>query len=189
MAEDNFAACLAFTLRHEGGYADHPKDPGGATNFGVTHAMLARWRGAPCTKDDVRALTSSEAGDIYRKFYWDVVGAGALAAGLDAVAFDHAVHSGPRAAVKALQKALGVRADGVCGAATRAALPYADPTRTILAMCRSRRAFLARLSTYPTFGRGWMARIAALETTALAMDRAAMKSPKGRTTSQKKVNR
>ncbi len=175
MASDNFSNCLAFTLRYEGGYVDHPGDPGGATNLGVTHATLALWRGRAVSKTDVRALTRAEAGAIYRKLYWDAVGADAFAPGVDAAMFDHAVHSGPKAAVKALQKAIGVRVDGVAGAATRAALAYSDPTRTILALCRSRRAFLARLSTYPTFGRGWMARIAALEKTALAMDSASMK--------------
>ena len=70
MADDAFAACLAFTLKYEGGFVDHPADPGGATNLGVTRATLARWRRSPVSTADVKALTRDEAGEIYRRFYW-----------------------------------------------------------------------------------------------------------------------
>ena len=173
MAAHNFEACLQFTLQYEGGYVDHPADPGGATNLGITRATLARWRGGPVTKAAVRALKHEEAAAIYRRFYWSAVAGDTLPAGLDACVFDHAVHAGPARAIRALQKALGVRVDGRVGPATRAALVYADPTRTLLAVCRSRRASLARLRTFPVFGRGWNARLAALEKTAITMARGA----------------
>ena len=70
MAESNFERALACVLRHEGGYGDHPADPGGATNFGVTRATLAHHRGRPVTKAEVRALTRAEAAGIYRQRYW-----------------------------------------------------------------------------------------------------------------------
>lgn len=171
MAAHNFDACLRFTLQYEGGYVDHPEDPGGATNMGITRATLARWRGGPVTKAAVRALEREEAAAIYRRFYWNAVSGDALPSGVDASVFDHAVHAGPSRAIRTLQKALGVRADGRIGPVTRAALVYADPVRTLLAVSRNRRASLARLRTFPVFGRGWNARLAALEKTALAMTR------------------
>lgn len=64
MARDNFAACMAEIFAHEGGYVDHPKDPGGATNMGITIGTLREWRGGPVTKDDVRSMTKREAKTI-----------------------------------------------------------------------------------------------------------------------------
>ena len=34
--KDNFGKCIALVLQHEGGFVNNPKDPGGATNLGVT---------------------------------------------------------------------------------------------------------------------------------------------------------
>ncbi len=81
MARENFERALALVLKHEGGYVDHPADPGGATNRGVTRATLAAWRGRPVSKAEVRALTRLEASAIYRKNYWDAVRADELPAG------------------------------------------------------------------------------------------------------------
>lgn len=173
MSDDPFAACLAFTLKYEGGYVDHPADPGGATNLGVTRATLAKWRGAPVSKAQVKALTRAEAAQIYRRFYWDPAGGNHLPPGVDAVVFDWAVHSGPRRAVRALQKVLALGVDGVPGPALARALVYADPAQIIVSLCRERRMFLARLKGFSVFGRGWSRRVDALEKTALALARAA----------------
>ena len=56
-----FDTAVAFTLREEGGFTDDPRDPGGATNLGITLATLTHWRGRPATADDVRQLTVVEA--------------------------------------------------------------------------------------------------------------------------------
>lgn len=173
MSDDRFAACLAFTLKYEGGYVDHPADPGGATNLGVTRATLAKWRGAPVTKAQVKALTREEAARIYRRFYWEPAGGDHLPPGVDAVVFDWAVHSGPRRSLRALQKVLALNADGAPGPALARALVYADAAQTIASLCRERRAFLARLKGFRVFGRGWSRRVDALEKTALAMARGA----------------
>ncbi|MBX9759658.1 MAG: hypothetical protein K2Y29_12865 [Beijerinckiaceae bacterium] len=177
MSDERFAMCLAFTLKHEGGYVDHPADPGGATNLGVTRATLEKWRGAPVTKAHVRALTREEAAQIYRRLYWEPAGGDHLTSGVDAVVFDWAVHSGPRRAVRALQKVLALNADGAPGPALARALVYADPAQTVASLCRERRMFLARLKGFPVFGRGWSRRVDALEKMALVLARNAPAPP------------
>jgi lysozyme family protein len=173
MAMGNFARCLAHTLRHEGGYVDHPSDPGGATNLGITRATLADWRGRAVSKDDVRALTRAEASDIYRRRYWDAVSGDQLPAGVDLAVFDYAVNSGPRRAALALQARLGVARDGVVGPQTIAASRQADAAVLIRAICGERRGFLGRLRIFTVFGRGWLRRIAAVERAAIQMARQA----------------
>lgn len=175
MSQEPFITCLAFTLKYEGGYVDHPADPGGATNLGVTRATLAKWRGRPVTKAEVKALSRAEAGEIYRRYFWNPCGGPSLPAGVDAVMFDWAVHSGPSRAVRALHKVLKIEQAATPGAALRSALTKADPLATIRLLCAERRRFLARLKGFAVFGRGWSRRVDALEKTALALARAAAK--------------
>ena len=122
MTQTRFDQCLDEVLRHEGGYVDHPSDPGGATNMGITRKTLARWRQvSPWWKLDkaaVRGLERAEAARIYRASYWDTSRAGLLPAGLDLALFDFAVNSGPDRAVRLLQAELGVVADGRIGPLT-----------------------------------------------------------------------
>lgn len=173
MARTRFDICLEAVLRHEGGYADHPSDPGGATNMGITHKTLAQWRGVSpwwaLGKDAVRNLGRAEAAEIYRSRYWNTVNAEALPAGLDLAVFDFAVNSGPDRAVRMLQAALGVPLDGIVGPVTLAALGRQKPADLIGTLCDRRLAFLEGLSTFPVFGRGWTARVAAVRAMALAM--------------------
>jgi len=146
-------------------------DPGGATNLGVTRATLARYRGRAVTKSEVRSLSRREAAAIYRKFYWDAVRGDELPDGVDAAMFDHAVNSGPGAAIKTLQRALGLKADGKFGAITLAAARVTGPQELIGALISKRKSFLMRLRTFSTFGRGWMRRVKAVEAASLAMHR------------------
>lgn len=170
MAAGNFDRALAAVLKHEGGYADHPRDPGGATNLGITRATLARWRGRPVSKAEVRALTRSEAAKIYRALYWDEIAGDALPHGLDFAVFDYCVNSGASRASRALQTVAGARADGRIGRITLAAVALRDPENLIAAYCRKRLTFLERLRTFAVFGRGWRRRVH--ETQALALEMA-----------------
>lgn len=172
-----FEACLAQVLALEGGYADNPADPGGATNFGITRRTLAAWRHVvPWTALDkaaVRDLTRAEAADIYRAMYWTPCAGDGLPAGLDLAVFDYGVHSGPDRAVRALQAALGVGVDGIAGPVTlgaaRTAARQGRVPALIEALCRERLGFLQRLATFATFGRGWSSRVATIRAAALAM--------------------
>ncbi len=169
-ARDRFAACLAEVLPHEGGYVDHPDDPGGATNLGITHATLAAWRGKPVTKQDVRNLSKAEAAAIYRARYWDAVQGDLLPPGLDLAVFDYAVNSGPGRAARSLQAVLGVTQDGAIGPATLAAVRRAPgPATIIMDLCDTRMLFLRSLPTFGTFGKGWTRRVTSIEEAALKM--------------------
>lgn len=172
MAKSRFDICLDAVLRHEGGYADHPDDPGGATNMGITHQTLARWRNiSPWTalpKSAVRALTRAEAALIYRANYWDRCQAGQLPAGLDLAVFDFAVNSGPDRAVRTLQAVLDVTVDGQIGPMTLAACAARDISGLINALCERRLQFLKRLPTFASFGTGWTRRVAAVRKAAIA---------------------
>ena len=91
----NFERALSLVLEHEGGYVDHPRDPGGATNLGITLDTLSSWLGRVATKADVLALKVSDVGPIYRRRYWDTIEGDELPDGLDYAVFDFAVNSGP----------------------------------------------------------------------------------------------
>jgi lysozyme family protein len=162
-----FKVCLAETLGHEGGYVDHPDDPGGATNLGITHETLAAWRGKPVTKMDVRDITLAEAAAIYHARYWLPIRGDALPQGVDLAVFDFSVNSGPGRAVKCLQSVLGITQDGAVGPMTLAAIGRASPAALVMDLCDARMRFLRGLKTWPTFGKGWTKRVAAVEAAAL----------------------
>ncbi|WP_127145665.1 glycoside hydrolase family 108 protein [Pelagibacterium montanilacus] len=172
MPATRWSICLAHVLAHEGGYVDHPSDPGGATNRGITRKTLARWRGvAPwwaLAKSEVRDLSKAEAGSIYKARYWDRCRAGSLPAGLDLALFDFAVNSGPDRAIKALQALVGVVRDGFVGPITLGAVAQRDTRALIEALCDHRMGFLQRLTHWASFGRGWTSRVEAVRAAALA---------------------
>lgn len=166
-----FDACLPLILAHEGGYVDHPRDPGGATNLGITLDTLSAHRGRRVSKADVKALTVAEAGAIYQHNYWFPIHADELPAGLDYMLFDLAVNSGVGRARKYLQRAAGVAEDGIIGPATMAAVKARKGLDMVNAVAGYREAFYRGLATFPTFGRGWMRRLN--EVTAKAREMAA----------------
>lgn len=173
MVEERFETCLAEVLRHEGGFVDHPADPGGATNMGITRKTLARWRNVSpwwdLPKTAVQQLTRSEAAHIYRRGYWDACRGENLPAGVDLAVFDYAVNSGPDRAVRSLQRGLNVAADGRVGPVTLAAANRADAARLINALCDGRLGFLKALSSFSIFGRGWTRRVETVRRAALAV--------------------
>jgi lysozyme family protein len=166
---DNYDACLAHVLKNEGGYVDHPEDPGGATNMGITIGTLRSWRKRPVTKADVKALKLPEVATIYRANYWDAVQGDKLPAGLDLVAFDAAVNSGTSRGAKWLQRALDVNPDGRIGPQTILAAQNADPVNTINRALTYRMDFVRGLGTWATFGKGWTRRMDGVREEALRM--------------------
>jgi len=166
---DNFNACMAHVFKSEGGYVDHPRDPGGATNMGITFNTLKEWRGTKITKDDVRNLTKTEASAIYRAKYWDAVQGDELPYGFDLVAFDGAVNSGPSRGIRWLQGGVGAIVDGKIGPVTLAAVRNSVPSMGINRACDLRIGFLRGLETFAVFGKGWSERVANVRATALRM--------------------
>jgi lysozyme family protein len=154
----NFQACLQVILADEGGFSDNPSDPGGATKYGITLATLSAWRGSVQTIAAVEALTVSDVAPIYQSDYWNAAHCPSWPAGVDLCVFDCAVNEGIGRAVRTLQTAVGVADDGLVGPATLAAVAKADAAQTIRRIESLRDTFYESLKTFPTFGRGWLAR-------------------------------
>lgn len=159
---DNFPSCVAFTLSHEGGFSNDPRDPGGATNLGITAGTLAHWRGTPVTAADVRALGQTEAAAIYRASYWNACHCGELPLGIDLMIFDFGVNAGPGTSVRELQEAVGVTQDGMVGPDTEgAARRVADEAAydLINVLREAHETHYRSLRGFPVFGRGWLRRL------------------------------
>lgn len=154
----NFDAAFDLLLKHEGGYSDHTADPGGKTRFGVTEAVAREvgYRG------DMRDLPLDLAKRIYKERYWDAVKAEQLPPTLRYATFDAAVNSGTGQAAKWLQRALGVKDDGMIGPQTIAAANAGNPDALRMRMLAQRLKFMTGLSNWPAFSRGWASRIASL---------------------------
>jgi len=154
----NFDQAFDILLKHEGGFSDHPADPGGKTRYGITEAVAREvgYRG------DMRELPLDLAKRIYEDRYWDAVRAEELPEAIRYAVFDAAVNSGPRQATLWLQRAVGVKDDGIIGPQTLAAVRAADPERLLRRMLAQRLRFMAGLPNWTAFGRGWARRIADL---------------------------
>ena len=167
MAKTNWQKCLETILHHEGGYVNHPKDPGGETNLGVTKKVYEDWGGTKDMKD----LTVEDVSPIYKKNYWDRVRGDDLPAGLDLCVFDFGVNAGTGRAAKYLQKMIGTTPDGGIGPATLQKLKeYVDDQgveHTIKLYQMGRQKYYESLATFSTFGKGWTRRVE--ETTDLAL--------------------
>ena len=152
-----------FILAHEGGYVDHPKDPGGATNLGITIKTLAAWKGRKVSKAEVKALTKEDVIPIYKANYWDVMQCSRLPLGLDYMVMDYGVNSGPARSIKDLQRTVGADDDGVLGQKTLAKISEFIERKGMLALLTAfaerRWAFMQGLSTFGTFGDGWKKRV------------------------------
>ena len=159
----NFAECLGITLRHEGGFVSHPKDPGGATNKGITLATFSLYLGRKASVDELKMISDTQLCEIYRKQYWDKVRGDDLPGGLDFCVFDFAVNSGPGRAAKMLQDLVGAEADGSIGHKTVAAVlehvSRETLPKTIDQYQAKRLHFLQALPHWETFGKGWGRRV------------------------------
>lgn len=168
--QTSFDFALAHVLTFEGGYVDHPSDPGGATNLGITKAVLERFRGRAVTKQEVRALTRDEAAEIYRRSYWLAAACDQLPEGVDLAVFDCAVNQGVGRATRFLQQAAGVTADGAIGARTIAAVKDATPDELLVEfMARRMHGYGLLQKLFKVFGLGWSRRLMATHAAALAL--------------------
>jgi lysozyme family protein len=164
-----FDECVAIVLRHEGGFVNDLRDPGGATNRGITLRTLRDWRGDDSlTAEAVRDMTEAEAREIYLARYWNPVRGDELPPGIDLATFDWAVLGGVPRAARDLQNVLGVQVDGAIGRQTLAAAREADAEEVIRAVCRRRLAYLRTRPHWNTYGVGWSNRVRAIEQAAIA---------------------
>jgi lysozyme family protein len=175
VAKGNFNACLAEILKHEGGFVNHSRDPGGMTNLGVTKQTYEEWVGHPVSEQIMRKLTPQLVSPLYKVKFWDTMKCENLPKGLDLCVFDFGVNAGVRRSVRMLQRLLRVEDDGIIGPATLAAVEARKAvigSHALIAFFQAeRRVYYKSLPHFPTFGRGWLRRVDAVEKTAKAMVR------------------
>ena len=166
--KSNYDECLKTILHHEGGYVNHPKDPGGETNLGVTKRVYQEHGGTKDMKD----LLVEDVAPIYKKGYWDRMKGDDLPGGLDLCVFDFGVNAGPGRAAKFLQSMIGTTVDGGIGPNTLAKVEeYIRENgehESVEKYQALRQEYYEQLSTFDTFGKGWTRRVE--ETTKLALD-------------------
>lgn len=170
MVASTYPSAMTHLRRDEGGYVNHPRDPGGATNFGITQAVYDgfRKRKGLATRS-VKLIAEDEVATIYKTQYAEKVRYDDLPAGVDYATFDAAVNSGVSRGAKWLQASVGANADGVVGNQTVAKAKANDPVATVKSICARRLSFVRSLKTWTTFGRGWSRRIAGVEANGVAM--------------------
>ena len=150
--KDNFDACLAFTLLQEGGWANNPLDPGGATMKGITLRTFRNFN-PNATKDDLKNISDDDLHTIYKTMYWDKIGGDGLPVGMDLACFDYAVNSGTGVIPRALADAAAV----------------SSITAKIIAVCNRRLSLVEGLRTFAIFGKTCSRRIADCRVAALKM--------------------
>ncbi|MCC5855138.1 MAG: glycoside hydrolase family 108 protein [Idiomarina sp.] len=151
-----FTAIFDRVIAHEGGYVDHPSDPGGATNFGITERTAREYGYAGKMED----LTLTHAKDIYYRGYWKRSGADSYHPAIGFQVFDAAVNHGIGNAIRMLQRAAGVADDGIVGPITQAAIKETDQALLIKRFAAERLDFYSKLRHFDQFGRGWTRRVA-----------------------------
>jgi lysozyme family protein len=167
--KENWDKAFRQVIAYEGGYVNHPKDPGGPTNLGITQATLSTYMRRPASVQDVRSLTKDAVRPIYKKRFWDVLRCDELPGGVDLAVYDFAVNSGPNRAARYLQSVVGVPQDGQIGPATIAACHKYSAEEVVKRLVAKRRGFLMGLKTWRTFGKGWNRRLVSIQTVSLAL--------------------
>ncbi len=160
MSASSYDAALARLLAHEGGYTNHPSDPGGPTNFGITIYDYRKYVKPSATAADVKAMNVDEAKAIYRAKYWDAQRCDELPAGVDDCVFDYGVNSGIGRSGRVLRRCLNLPDhSGVVNDMVVAVALHADAKALVTAICDERLRFLQSLRTWSVFGKGWGRRV------------------------------
>ena len=165
--QGNFKECLELVLKAEGGWVNHPSDPGGETNLGVTKRVWEEWVGHPV--ESLKNLTKDQVAPLYEQRYWRPCYGEVLPRGLDLIVFSMGVNAGPGRSVKLLQSAIGCLSDGVLGPKTRGVIRDSNTATLITKFSEARREYYKSLKTFPIFGKGWLARVDKEESEALGL--------------------
>ena len=164
---NSFKECLDLVLKSEGGWVNHPSDPGGETNLGVTKRVWEEYVGHPVKT--IKDLTKDDVSPLYELKYWRPCYCEVLPRGLDFVVFSMGVNAGPGRSVKLLQQSIGCVPDGVIGPKTRELISSSNGATLIAKFSETRREYYRSLKTFPIFGKGWLARVDREESEALNM--------------------
>ena len=163
----NFKECLDLVLKSEGGWVNHPQDPGGETNLGVTKRVWEEYVGHPVKT--IKNLTKDDVAPLYEQKYWRPCYCEVLPRGLDFVVFSMGVNAGPGRSVKLLQQSIGCVPDGIIGPRTRELISSSNGATLIAKFSETRRQYYASLKLFPVFGKGWLNRVDHEEAEALNM--------------------
>lgn len=153
--KENFESSFKLMLGHEGGFVNHPRDPGGMTNLGVTKRVYETWVKREVSEKEMRALRPDDVRDLYKKMYWDACRCDELPSGIDHSVFDFAVNAGPKRSIITLQRAANVKDDGILGPGTLKAVNEANPTNLMRLFAVNRMNFYKGLKNFEVFGKGW----------------------------------
>ena len=165
--QNNFEECLELVLKSEGGWVNHPSDPGGETNLGVTKRVWEEYVGHPV--ESLKKLTKEDVAPLYEQKYWRPCYGEVLPRGLDFVVFSIGINAGPGRSIKLLQSSVGCVPDGVIGPRTRELISDSNCAALIAKFSEARRHYYESLKTFPVFGKGWLARVDREELEALSM--------------------
>jgi lysozyme family protein len=164
---NNFKECLELLLKSEGGWVNHPSDPGGETNLGVTKRVWEEYVGHPI--ESLKKLTKDDVAPLYELKYWRPCYCEVLPRGLDFVVFSMGVNAGTGRSIKLLQQSLGCVPDGIIGPRTRELISSSNGANLIAKFSEARREYYSSLKNFSVFGKGWLARCDREENEALDM--------------------
>lgn len=167
--KDNWKKSFELMLASEGGYVNHPSDPGGMTNLGVTKRVWEEWVGRESNEKEMRSLTKEMVEPLYKRKFWDACRCDDLPIGVDYLVFDMAVNAGVGRSAKLLQQCVGVSADGAIGPITITAVKAQDPEELVEKFSEARELFYRGLTTFDVFGKGWLNRVEASKIKASSM--------------------
>lgn len=171
--QSNYVNSLELVLKHEGGYVNHPDDPGGITNLGITKRTYEGWVGHEVDASTMQDLVRQDVEPIYKVNYWDRVKGDELPSGLDLAVFDFAVNAGTGRAAKYLQRMVGATQDGAIGPMTlKAVQQYVSQhgvAQAVRVYGELRQQYYEKLKHFDTFGRGWTRRVEETTEAAIGM--------------------
>jgi lysozyme family protein len=165
----NWPASIELVLKSEGHFVNHPSDPGGMTNLGVTKKAWEAWVKHPVDETEMRGLTPEIVAPFYKARYWDACKCDQLPLGVDYAVFDFAVNAGVGRASRTMQTALGTAADGIVGPATIGVATNADPDEFLEKFSAAKEQFYRNLPTFEHFGKGWLRRVSEVKQAADGM--------------------
>ena len=167
--QSNWGNAFKMMLASEGGYVNHPSDPGGMTNLGVTKRVWEEWVGRESNEKEMRSLTPEMVEPLYKRKFWDACKCDDLPSGIDYLVFDFAVNAGVGRSAKILQTAVGATPDGGIGPMTLASVNAIPEAELIEKFSQAKEDFYRSLNTLETFGKGWLNRVAAVKVKATSM--------------------
>lgn len=160
----NFDTAYERLIGHEGRFTDNPNDngnwTGGKKNVGVLKGTKFGIAANTYPNIDIKNLTLDQAKEIYKKDWWDEIQADKLPFALVYQLWDFAINSGMGVAVRRLQRVIGVLEDGGIGDITIAAVNKMSLGDILVLLNAERLEYMASLSSWNYFGKGWARRIA-----------------------------